>query len=619
MGSLLVTGEEPAARPGARLGIALSGGGFRAAFFHIGLLARLADLDLLRQVEAISTVSGGSVIGAMYYLKLRNLLQSSEDAAIGPGDYHRLVDELWRGFSAGVEQNLRMRTFSNPWKNWKMYRRDYSRSDRMAELYDRYFYAPVVGEELGPRPALRDVRIQPLGAPQGFKPFATAPEGGTFNDHRRNKVPALLINTTNLGTGHNYRFTATWIGESPSRGRAGRIDLNTRMRRLYLDGRDPIPSKYQVLPLSVAVAASTAVPALFHPLALTDLYEEPGQRGKPPTEWTPQLVDGGVHDNQGVEALIDQQCDHVIISDACGQMPDEREPSNRAWSVLSRSNSIMMDRVREEEYEAGALRAEKGELAQHVFFHLLEGFRQPQLTWKGGRRTPDERSYGGETPYGVDERTQLRLAHVRTDLDSFTEVESQALMTDGYLIAREAIREGAGADPPAHADAAVPDRWEFLAVKPYLEDPEADRLFGRQLEVASRTAFKLLARYPALKWTLVAATAVGFALVLWRLLTPPLADQAFAPATWLAARLPMTYRAFGGLLLAGLLYLALFLAPAEMRRIVKLRNLPRDLAVRLGTVVLGCLAVWLHLCIVDPIFLRQGKVARLRRTGRPDS
>src|SRR5580658_5007428 len=37
-----------------KLGLALSGGGFRASFFHIGVLARLAELDLLRYVEVLS-------------------------------------------------------------------------------------------------------------------------------------------------------------------------------------------------------------------------------------------------------------------------------------------------------------------------------------------------------------------------------------------------------------------------------------------------------------------------------------------------------------------------------------------------------------------------------------
>jgi len=57
------------ARPAApKLGLALSGGGSRAAFFHIGVLASMAEVGLLRQVEVISTVSGGSIVGALYYL-----------------------------------------------------------------------------------------------------------------------------------------------------------------------------------------------------------------------------------------------------------------------------------------------------------------------------------------------------------------------------------------------------------------------------------------------------------------------------------------------------------------------------------------------------------------------
>ena len=51
--------------PDQKLGLALSGGGFRASLFHIGVLARMAELDLLRHVGVLSTVSGGSIIGAL--------------------------------------------------------------------------------------------------------------------------------------------------------------------------------------------------------------------------------------------------------------------------------------------------------------------------------------------------------------------------------------------------------------------------------------------------------------------------------------------------------------------------------------------------------------------------
>ena len=48
------------------VGLALSGGGSRAIAFHLGCLRALHDLDLLSRVQVISSVSGGSVISAMY-------------------------------------------------------------------------------------------------------------------------------------------------------------------------------------------------------------------------------------------------------------------------------------------------------------------------------------------------------------------------------------------------------------------------------------------------------------------------------------------------------------------------------------------------------------------------
>lgn len=48
------------------IGLALSGGGSRAMAFHLGCLRALNDLELLDEVGVLSTISGGSVIGAYY-------------------------------------------------------------------------------------------------------------------------------------------------------------------------------------------------------------------------------------------------------------------------------------------------------------------------------------------------------------------------------------------------------------------------------------------------------------------------------------------------------------------------------------------------------------------------
>src|SRR5260370_23092103 len=53
--------------PERTIGLALSGGGSRAIAFHLGCLRALSRLGLLDRVAILSTVSGGSVIGAYFH------------------------------------------------------------------------------------------------------------------------------------------------------------------------------------------------------------------------------------------------------------------------------------------------------------------------------------------------------------------------------------------------------------------------------------------------------------------------------------------------------------------------------------------------------------------------
>jgi NTE family protein len=96
-----------------KLGLALSGGGLRASFFHIGLLAQLAMQGLLRQIEVISTVSGGSIIGALYYLHVKRLLEKKPDNQITDQDYKALVESIEQDFFQAVKSNFRLSTFAD--------------------------------------------------------------------------------------------------------------------------------------------------------------------------------------------------------------------------------------------------------------------------------------------------------------------------------------------------------------------------------------------------------------------------------------------------------------------------------------------------------------------------
>ena len=51
----------------SKIGLSLSGGGFRATVFHLGVLARLAEQRCLEDVEVVSTVSGGSLAAALVF------------------------------------------------------------------------------------------------------------------------------------------------------------------------------------------------------------------------------------------------------------------------------------------------------------------------------------------------------------------------------------------------------------------------------------------------------------------------------------------------------------------------------------------------------------------------
>ncbi|MEZ5318329.1 MAG: patatin-like phospholipase family protein [Vicinamibacterales bacterium] len=63
-----------------RIGVALSGGGFRAALFHLGVLRRVAELGWLPRIDAISGVSGGSIVAAFAALRWGEMLDDGGDA-----------------------------------------------------------------------------------------------------------------------------------------------------------------------------------------------------------------------------------------------------------------------------------------------------------------------------------------------------------------------------------------------------------------------------------------------------------------------------------------------------------------------------------------------------------
>jgi NTE family protein len=488
-----------------KLGLALSGGGFRAAFFHLGVLARLAELGLLRRVEVISTVSGGSIVGAAYYLRLKWLLQRYPQAQITDQMYCDLVADVAERLRAMVQKNVRGRIFLNLFKNVAMSSRRYSRSDRIGELYDRYLYNPAWE---GERPRtrwgaaaaieMRELLIQPPEQAEGFKPDED-------NDALSAKVPILLLNATSLNSGHNWRFEAVRMGEPlPDSEEMRRVvedtDKNIRLEQGYFEhreGRPRLTENHRGFPLSLAVAASACVPGLFHPLAISNLYDG----------ITVQLVDGGVQDNQGVQGLFDQGCTHLIVSDASVQLPDEEKPSGRVPGVMTRSMSIQADRIRDEQLSHVSARRHR-----FALMHLRKGLTGRAVApGESLAEAVDERAGAvHSSEFGVDEQVQQALALLRTDLDFFNDTEAFSLSTDGYLMSAHELADKGfatlGTEPEAPID---PARWRFGAVANMLASPS--RRYLSVLEAGRRSFFRLAAyalnSFPALKVLIAAALA----------------------------------------------------------------------------------------------------------------
>lgn len=582
-----------------RLGLALSGGGFRASFFHLGVLARMAEMGLLRHVEAISAVSGGSIVGALYYLRLRELLMGTEDAEITGQHYVDLVARVERDFLCAVQQNLRVRTFVNPWHNMKMALPNYSRSDRIGEIYDCYLYRKVFGANRDRPVKMRELKIYPKNDPHQDQ-FNPATPG--HNDARRAKVPVLLLNATTLNTGHNWRFMASRMGEQPHEtALADDIDKNTRLQR----GKyGEIIEHQQDFQLGIAVAASAGVPGLFPPLAVSGMYEG----------WRVQLVDGGVYDNQGIAGLEDPlyPCTDFIISDASGQMEDVDQPDTGAINVLSRSMSILTDRVREEM----VLRLEQQWGEEHVaFFHLtrgLDGHDKPYLKAGGGQSQAKVRAASStSTAYGVDPGIQMMLARVRTDLDSFTDTEAFALMADGYLMSGAELRRIAGHYETRPVE---PVPWRFLSVRERMADPARDERFVKQLRVASKKflkPFKLGVTPKLVGYSLIFVAIIAFYVALiWEvgdLLSPGWAGTLWAK---LGECLLDTKQAL--LILLGLVAVLAGEWLGRAFKILKWLRSPMSFIISLFTrfllPALGAFPVYVYLKTIDRYFVGQGRL-----------
>jgi predicted acylesterase/phospholipase RssA len=465
-----------------KVGLGLSGGGFRAALYHIGVLARLAELDMLRHVEVISCVSGGSIIGAYYYLKIKNLLESVSDDEITSEHYIKIIQEIEVEFLENVQKNLRQRVLTNFFDNAKMaFSKHYSRTHRLGELYEEYFYAPLTSSKTSPV-YINELKISPIeknanGEISTIENFSIKKD----NWYRKNKIPNLVLNATSLNTGHNWQFTASWMGEPPANLQP-EIDMKSRLRRMYYNDA---PERYQKFRLGYAVASSSCVPGLFAAFPLPDLYPNMDLK----------LVDGGVHDNQGITSLIEQECKFMIISDASGQLTEENSILNAGpLYTINRTNLILQERIRENEFMEVSTRFKASQLYNLKFMHLKKNLYPRPISWEGCKEPLHFLSDGMDiqdenteiiTPYKINAKVQDLISKIRTDLDAFSDQEAYALMYSGYQMTKYEFRQGKIMEADARS-------WRFFSVADDVGTSKPDGKFMDILRLGSSLFGKVL-------------------------------------------------------------------------------------------------------------------------------
>lgn len=226
------------------VGIALSGGGFRAIAFHLGCLRALHDLELLRRLQVISSVSGGSIISAMYAY--------SNDSF--PEFDRRVVELLRRGLQRRIIREVYGYIFYNIARCVRRtVHRDGEHSIRTRSLWSFSLteaFREVIAKSLFGETLVRQVARHPLHT---------------------------VINATEMCTGSAFRFGSQQSGCW----RLGSIPTEDAM-------------------VADAVAASAAYPFCFPSLERKYRFAKDGRTTRPQRVL---LTDGGIFENLGVSPM----------------------------------------------------------------------------------------------------------------------------------------------------------------------------------------------------------------------------------------------------------------------------------------------------------------------------
>jgi len=264
-----------------------------------------------------------------------------------------------------------------------------------------------------------------------------------------------------------------------------------------------------------------------------DLYE-------PHRTWRLSLTDGGVYDNIGLDALMDEECTHVIASDAGERFTVESAPAGTRLGSLGRMADLLMATDRDRQLAALRETRRVSEAAAEATFckgprmsDVRARYHLDALVMFHIASSPADGAPQGLPPHPL----AADIARLRTDLDAFHPDEIEALMYQGYQLADRFVRRYIGAAFPLDTSASK-------AVA--LRVPAGVRLerVGRIIRAGRYRLLRLLFQQPRLAQLLAAMLVLGL-VALWLYVPFRISTSAGRVATGISrfARWPLL---FGG-------------------------------------------------------------------------
>ncbi len=269
-----------------KIGLAMSGGGFRATLFHLGSLWCLNDFGYLRKINRICSVSGGSITCGVLAKYWHQLNFDKNDMATNFKD--KIVIPIRHFCSLNVDVPSILGGWLSIFK---------SATDLLKKKYKKNLFGNTTLQDL--------------------------PKDG--------EGPLFIIYATSLQSGSSVRFSRPYIGDY-------KVGLYDNPNTLLAEA----VAASSAFPPVLSPVLTNLDPNMWKEVEGAYLFDNKKMKSKM------YLTDGGVYDNLGLEAIWDT-FETVLVSDAGSPFEIEQNPWLLKYSQIKkvlRVLAITMEQTR---------------------------------------------------------------------------------------------------------------------------------------------------------------------------------------------------------------------------------------------------------------------------------